>query len=70
MLLLLLQPVLQPAAPPPEPPPVNGPSGGLSWLRGRSAPFDYSPAPALQAPPSARPRSARRNDILLLTAKV
>lgn len=42
---------------PPEP--ENGPSGGANWLRGRKAPFDYSPK-------RKRPRN-KRDELLFLT---
>lgn len=47
----------------PAPPPGNGPSGGVSWLRGYAPKFDYSPKPP-------RSRRARRNEILFLAPKV
>lgn len=39
------------------PVPENGPSGGANWLRGRRAPFDYSPR---------KQRRGKRDEILFI----
>ena len=47
----------------PPPPPQNGPSGGLSWLRGRRAPFADEVLDLRPRPPQRR---RDRSEILLL----
>ncbi len=60
-MLLLFRSLLQQVAPTPAP--ENGPSGGVSWLRGYHPKFDYRPK-------QLRSRRARRNEILFLAPKV
>lgn len=63
-MLILFRSLLQPLTPiEPPPQPENGPSGGVSWLRGYAPKFDYGPKPP-------RSRRARRDEILFLAPKV